>query len=180
MGHIKVMNSDSSGRIKSVMQAFLVAAAVLPIFSHATQMGDTKDFTFKGRLHEMIACSIDNGNQIIVDFKNVGISKVDSGIYIKPIEFKLDCGSATSSNTIIMSFTTASVAPADKSAMQTSAPGLWAKILKDSMPYELGTEFKILDPDNPPKFEVLLAKDPAVDLQEASFSVTGTLLAEYM
>lgn len=144
------------------------------------QKGDSVDFTFSGRLQAMTPCSINSDGPVTVAFGNVGITKVDSGRYLQQMNYILDCGTATSSNTVLMSFTTTTPVATDTAAIASDIPGLWVKILKDGIPLELGKEFQVADPQVPPKIEVQLIKDPTMDLIEGAFKATGTLVAEYM
>lgn len=160
----------------------LVGLITFPGESYAGdgQTGDSVDVRFTGRLQAMTPCSINNNGPVTVAFGNVGINKVDSGQYLRKMEYRLDCGSATSSNTVLMSFTTTTPVVTDSAAISSNIPGLWVKILKDGAPLELGKEFQIPDPQVQPKIEVQLIKDPTTDLVEGGFKATGTLLAEYM
>lgn len=164
------------------MAIFLAGLATLSYkcFAGEGQTGDSVDFTFTGRLQAMTPCSINNDAPVSVKFDNVGINKVESGQYLRQMDYTLDCGSATSSNTILMSFTTTTPVATEPAAISSDIPGLWVKIFKDGSPLELGKEFQISDTHAPPKIEVQLIKDPTTDLIEGGFKATGTLVAEYM
>lgn len=160
----------------------LAGFAVLPGESYAGdgQVGDSIDYTFSGRLQAWTPCTFNNGGPITLEFGNVGISKVDSGQYLRELKYTLECGSATSSNTVIMVFTTTTPVATDSASISSDIPGLWVKILKDGAPLELGKEFQVADPQSPPKIEVQLIRDSGTDLIEGAFKATGTLVAEYM
>ncbi|WP_449567274.1 fimbrial protein [Lelliottia nimipressuralis] len=165
-------------RLKGV--AMLAAAAIIPpALATSNQTGDTVTYSFKGVLQAMTPCQV-NGDQVIeVPFGNVGINKVESGIYIKDINYTLNCGSAGASNTILMTLRAPTVGASD-SAIDTGVPGLWATFTKDDQPLSLNKEFKVDDGQNPPRLRVQLVKDPNTDFTEGSFSISATLTANYM
>lgn len=149
------------------------------VYASSNQTGDSVEVKFSGKLQAITPCEINKGHPISVFFGNVGVNKVDSGQYIKELQYSLDCGNATSNNTFSMYFTTVNPVATEPSSIQSDIAGLWVKILKDGTPLEMGKEFQVADPLSPPKIDLLLTKDPVVTLIEGDFSATGTLVAVY-
>lgn len=176
------MNNNVFRGINLSVALLLAGWVVLSGESHAAegQTGDSVELTFGGRLQAMTSCSINNDGPVTLAFGNVGINKVDSGLYLRQLNYILDCGAATASNTVLMSFTTTTPVASEPAAISSNIPGLWMKILKDGVPLELGKEFQVADPQNPPKIEVQLMRESGTNLSEGAFKATGTLVAEYM
>jgi hypothetical protein len=151
---------------------------VVPITAIAAQTGASNAISFSGKLMAVTQCKISNNAVINISFGNVGINKVDSGLYIKNINYKLDCGSATAVNTVTITFK-ATTSASTTSSINTSVDGLMVKILKDNKPIELNTAIKI-DPQSPPKLDAQLERKPGATLTGAPFTATGTLMAEYI
>ena len=156
----------------ALLVLFLVAQGVW-----ATQNGDRVDVNFTGRMEASTQCTVNEGQPVEVHFGNVGIKKVESGKYLEPVPYRLDCGSANSTNTVSLKLK-AIPAAWDAHAMSTSAEGLGVYILHAGDPIELNSALPV-DPADPPMFEALLVQDPTAALSEQPFSATGTLLAEY-
>ncbi len=146
--------------------------------AQAKSTGDDVKFSFEGRLQAIrTACQITNGKGEMIEtvFGNVGINKVASGQYIKPLDYQLsNCGSG--SNAIFMTFK-AIPSGFDETAISTNVNGLGVKILKDGQPLKLNETFKIVDA---PQLQVQLVKDPAITLQAIPFTAIGTLVVEYI
>lgn len=145
----------------------------------AKQTGDAMSYSFSGRLIGVTQCKVNNDKPVEVHFGKVGIAKIDKGTYVQDIGYTLDCGSATSDNTVTLSIK-ATPALWDPKAIASSAEGLGAYILKDGEPIELNTDIKVDDPNVQPKLQAKLLKDPQAILTEQDFSVTGTMVVEYV
>ncbi|HFT3223645.1 TPA: fimbrial protein [Klebsiella pneumoniae] len=153
--------------------AFICTAAL------AKQTGDAMSYSFSGRLIGVTQCKINNDKPVEVHFGKVGIAKIDKGTYVQDINYTLDCGSATSDNTVTLSIK-ATPALWDPKAIASSAEGLGVYILKDGEPIELNTDIKIDDPNMPTKLRAKVLKDPKVNLTEQDFTVVGTIVVEYV
>lgn len=144
------------------------------------QIGDSVNFKFSGSMQiATTPCKINDDRPISVEFGNVAINRVETGEYIRPIDYIMDCGSATSSQTISMIFKASSV-PSDLYSFNSNLPGLWMKVLKDGKPLELNKSFNVPDLNNPPKLQIQLVKNPDIDLIESGFMASGTLAADYL
>ena len=145
----------------------------------ATLVGDSITVNFTGHLTNRSPCTVGDDKVIEVPFGNVGVNKVDTGQFIQTVPYTLECGSAAAGDTVKMKILATPVA-AENSAMASSVNGLWIRFLKDDARQPLNEEFDVPDWHNPPKLEIQLAKDPAVDLTAAAFTATATLTAEYL
>lgn len=144
------------------------------------QKGDSVDISFTGLLQAMTPCSISNDKTIEIGFGNVGINKIESGQYIREIDYELDCGSVGAANTVLMTLKATPV-PSNGSIVDSGRKGLWIQFYKNGSPLILNEEFKVDDVSvPPPKLTVNLIANPGEDLEEGAFSVTATLIAEYI
>jgi type 1 fimbria pilin len=155
-------------------------ALLLSFATHAVsnQVGATKNFNIHAKIKLAIECKINDEQAINIPFGNVAIAKIDSGKFVQPISYHLNCENSSPANTVILRFT-ATGANFDPNLVTTTVDGLGVRILKDGTELSLNKPIDIPDPDNPPKLEVLLVRNPAVDLVEAQFSAGGSLIVEY-
>ena len=163
------------------MKSFLGVASILlmmAVSAYASQTGDSMKIDFTGRLITRTACTVNNNQMISVFFGNVAINKVATGNVIQALSYSLDCGMATTGNTVQMTINATSV-PSDSAAMNSSMPGLWMRFLNEGGAQPLGKPFNVADWHNPPKLEIQLVKDPSVALEASNFTGVATLIAEY-
>lgn len=123
-------------------------------------------------------CSVNGDQPVTVTFGNVGISKIDSGKYVQALDYRLNCGGATSTSRVSLTVR-ATPAAWDAKAIATSVDGLGAQILRDGEPLALNTSVDVPDPSSPPVLQVKLVKDSSVTLTEQAFTAAGTLIADY-
>ncbi|WP_213133139.1 fimbrial protein [Citrobacter sp. FP75] len=152
---------------------------LIPTISIAAQKGDSVQFSFSGKLLALTPCNISNNQPVDVHFNNVAIIKIDTGQFVLPINYILNCAGANSASTVYMMFK-ATPSGFDQYAMDTNVTGLAVKILKDGAPMPLNQRIILSNPLAQPKLEAKLIKDPTVTLAEAPFSTSGTLIAEYL
>lgn len=151
-------------------------------FSHsvlAKQLGDTKNFSFTGVMIQATPCAINGDQPVTVTFGNVGISKIDSGKYVRDLNYNLNCGGATSTNKVTL-FIKANSVSWNPRAIATNVVGLGVEILNNGSPIDINSGLDVPDPLNPPLLQVLLVRDPKETLTEQSFNATGTLIADYI
>lgn len=151
---------------------------LLPFIAFAAQVGDSNIITFSGKLQGITYCNISNNSIIEVPFGNVSINKLSSGQYIKTLDYTLNCGVVSASNTVSMMFKSSLAAP-NSSAIPTSIDGLVVNVLKDGLLMPLNTNIEI-DPKAPPKLQLQLDSLPNSTLVEAPFTATGTMVVEYI
>ncbi|TNV22516.1 fimbrial protein [Buttiauxella sp. B2] len=159
------------------LRALVLMALIAPMPLMAEQTGDDVKYSFKGALLALPQCQVSNEAVINVRFGNVGINKVDSGQYIQPIDYTLDCGSATAANTVSLVFKATTVT-SDGTSLITNLDGLVVKILQDGQPMTLNKKITI-NLGSPPKLEARLERVSGKELVESPFTATGTLVAEY-
>lgn len=143
----------------------------------AAQTGDSVNFNFTGRLVQQSFCIVNNDQVINVPFGNVGINKVESGRYIKDVNYQLDCKGAAPGATVNM-LIKASPSAWDAMAAGTDIAGLGVRFLLEKTPMALNTAMPI-DSNTPPHLQVQLVKDPSIELTEQPFTAIGTLLVTY-
>lgn len=144
----------------------------------AEQTGDSQSFNFSGRLKAATRCSVNNDNPVEVHFGNVGITKIDRGVYVQDIPYSLDCGGTSGVSSVMLTIL-ATPESWDERAMRSSVDGLGAYILKGGQPVALNTLIKIDDPVHPPQLQAKLIKAADAELTAQSFTVTGTMVVEY-
>lgn len=146
--------------------------------ARSAQNGDNVAYAFKGHLIQSSApCTVNNNQLINVSFGNVSVSKVSSGQYLKTIDYTLDCGSATSRNTVSMELKATST-DWDEMVMASSVSGLGVRILNNSKPIKLNSAINI-DLNHPPLLQAQLVTSSQAKLTEQVFTAGGTLIAEY-
>lgn len=145
----------------------------------AKQIGDSLTFSFSGRLKAVTRCVINNDNPIEVHFGKVGITNIDKGIYIQDIPYSLNCGIASKSNTVMLEIL-ATPETWDEKAMSSDMDGLGAYILKDRQPISLNTLIPIADLSKPPQLQAKLIKKGGAELLTKNFTVSGTIIVEYL
>lgn len=162
-----------------ILICILFGTASSSVLAISQQTGDSVDFTFTGLLQAMTPCSINNDQTIEIAFGNVGINKVEGGSYTHAIDYEVDCGSVGGANKILMTLKATPV-PSDDSILDSGRKGLWLQFYKDGAPLKLNEEFKVENVLSPPKLSVTLITNPGEDLDEGPFSVTATLIAEFI
>lgn len=162
--------------------ALLIMAACLPVLIafdvNAAQTGDSMTVNFTGRLTGRRACTINDDKTIVVDFGKVGLKKVGTSEAIKTIDYTLDCTGMNDTHSLEMTIKATPIS-GHNSTMASSVSGLWVTFMKEGQAQALNTPFTVTDWHNPPKLDIQLDKDPAVELEAAAFSATATLMAEY-
>lgn len=135
------------------------------------------NFTFDGTLNEPPPCTINSGNIIEVDFKDVGVSKVNGVNYLKPVNYTITCSAGTLPWEMLL--TVRGVATSfESSAIQSSVADLGIQILQNGEPLALNT-LLLINPTTPPVLEAVPTKRPGVLLGPGEFSSSATLLAEF-
>ncbi|WP_435952415.1 fimbrial protein [Dryocola sp. BD626] len=160
---------------------FMTMALLLASFSSlaiSNQAGDSKPFSFQGKISMAADCKVSNDGIINIPFGNVSIAKIDSGSFVRPIPYDLNCENLLSGNTVALQFI-GTKSSFDSDLLGSDVHELGVRILKDGSPMALDIPFTLSDPSKPPKLEVQLVKDPTADLPESPFSATGTLVAIY-
>lgn len=159
-----------------ILQLSLLLAGLSGYLSIACAAGG--DMAFRGTLLEPPPCTINSGNNIIVDFGvKVGIKKVDGVNYMQDINYSLVCEPNTHSWVLKLKLTGSSTT-FDNAAVQTNISDLGIKILRDGQPFVLGSEI-ITTPASKPQLKAVPVQKPGVLLTEGPFEAAVTLQADY-
>lgn len=136
------------------------------------------DMEFRGTLLEPPPCTINGGSDINVDFSNrVGIKKVDGVNYMQNINYDLVCDPNVHSWVLKLKLTGIGVS-FDTAAVQTSVSNLGIRILRDNLPFVLGSELTIT-PASKPQLKAVPVQRPGAVLTEGPFEAVATLQADY-
>lgn len=165
-------------KIKNGKARLLLACALL--FS-AQQQGWAVDneasISFSGTLNEPLACTVNSGKSISVNFGNdLVTTKVDGSNYIRTIDYTLDC-KGNSKNTMKMKIAGAP-APFDSTVlMSTKNNELGIALRANGAPLAVGSWLNFTYP-NKPTLQAVPVK-AAGTLSAGFFSAGATLLVEY-
>lgn len=132
---------------------------------------------FNGTLIEPPPCTINGGSTIEVDFKEVGISKVDGEQYRQPVNYTITCSTDTLPWEMILTVQ-GTATPFEASAVQSSVVDLGIKLLQNGIPLELNKPL-VITPSSPPVLEAVPIKRPGSTLSPGGFTASATLLANY-
>ncbi|MFZ4835159.1 fimbrial protein [Rouxiella sp. Mn2063] len=152
---------------------FALSTAMPFIQSHAAD-----NMKFSGTLIEPPICTINHGNKIDVDFKTMGIRKVDGVNNLMTIDYELHCESNASTTWDMTLEIIATATDYDVAAIKTDVTYLGIRILENDKPFELNKPISI-SADKPVILKAVPVKKPGFNLEPKPFSATATLLAVY-
>lgn len=135
------------------------------------------NLTFDGTLNEPPPCIINGGSAIEVDFKDVGINKVDGVNYLKSVNYVITCSPDTLPWEMVLMIQGAATS-FEPSALQSSVADLGIQLLQNGVPFNLNTLLPI-NPSAPPVLEAVPVKRPGAALETGGFAASATLLAEF-
>ena len=135
------------------------------------------NLSFIGTLVEPPLCTINNGNTLTIDFKEVGVNKVDGVNYRLPMNYTITCAGSTLPWEMILSVK-GTATSFESSAVQTSVTDLGVQLLQNGQPFKLNTPI-VINPASPPALEAVPVKRPGTTLKSGGFNAAATLLAEY-
>ncbi|OZY32602.1 fimbrial protein [Pseudomonas lundensis] len=158
--------------MKNWKQLSLLALCTVGI--HATA---SANLSFIGTLVEPPLCTINNGNTLTIDFKEVGVNKVDGVNYRLPMNYTITCAGSTLPWEMILSVK-GTATSFESSAVQTSVTDLGVQLLQNGQPFKLNTPI-VINPASPPALEAVPVKRPGTTLKSGGFNAAATLLAEY-
>ena len=151
--------------------------SLLVVCAAGFNAGASANLAFTGTLVEPPLCTINNGTTLTIDFKDVGVNKVDGINYRQPVNYTITCAGSTLPWEMILTVkgTATSFEP---SAVQTSVTDLGVQLLQNGQPFTLNTPM-VINPASPPALEAVPVKRPGTTLSAGGFSAAATLLAEY-
>lgn len=133
---------------------------------------------FYGTLNEPPACTINNGEQVDVNFgARVGVNKVDGQNYTQTVNYRISCEPGANGLTMGLQVT-GSATGFDIAALQTNMPDLGIRLLQNGQALTLNKRLNI-DAAKPPVLQAVPVKQPGVELKAGTFMATATLLADY-
>jgi type 1 fimbria pilin len=137
------------------------------------------DMTFRGTLIEPPPCTINDGNQVEVNFGDrVGINKVDGENYRQPLNYQITCDKAIGGTWALTLSLSGSVAVFDSDALLTDKTSLGIRVYQNDTPFTPNSTVKI-NLDNPPRLEAVPIKQAGATLTEGAFEAWATLRADY-
>lgn len=160
------------------LNAHRVRLLVLAVLLQSGLAGAAENMRFSGSLITPPDCTINDGQQIDVNFgDHVGVSKVDGVNYLQTVNYQLRCEPNSGGATLGLTLTGPQAA-FDTAALQTSRPGLGVRLTLDGQPFRLATRVPV-DASAPPVLRAVPVRDPDVMLTEGAFEVLATLRADY-
>lgn len=163
---------------KQLTRDALLLVVTLGLSSPLLAGGDV-DMTFRGTLIEPPPCTINDGNQVDVDFgERLGINKVDGVNYRQMLNYQITCeggGSGIWALTLNLSGTATGF---DGQALQTNKENLGIRVYQNDQPFTPGSSLAI-DLATPPRLEAVPVKNAGSTLAEGAFEAWATLQADY-
>ena len=134
---------------------------------------------FHGTLITPPPCTINDGNQVDVDFGDrVGINKVDGVNYRQPLNYQLTCDEAAGGIWVLTLSLSGGVAAFDNNALLTNKSGLGIRVYQKGQPFAPNSAVWI-NRANPPRLEAVPVKRAGATLTEGAFEAWATLRADY-
>lgn len=156
-----------------IWQLLLLSAACYISMSPSA----SANLAFNGTLVEPPVCTINSGNTITIDFKDVGVNKVDGINYKQPVNYTIDCAGSTLPWEMVLTVKGTATA-FDQAAVQSSVADLGIHMVQDGKPFNLNTPM-VINPLTPPVLEAVPVKLVGSTLSSGGFDAAATLLAEY-
>ncbi|WP_369308849.1 pilus assembly protein [Providencia rettgeri] len=132
---------------------------------------------FTGTLLIPPPCTVFEDKVYVIEYKDIGLHKVDGVNFTKTINYALKCDDNLKGWDLMLTIKGIST-DFDKSALETKIKDLGMRITQNGIGFEINKPLKI-SYGQPPVLEVVPVKRPGTTLPEKQFSAVGTLLAEY-
>jgi type 1 fimbria pilin len=163
----------------SVIKVLLLACGLMTGSTPAQAKDGEADMTFHGTLIEPPPCTINDGNQVEVDFgERVGINKVDGENYRQQLNYQITCDKAIGGTWALKLSLSGGAAGFNKEALMTNKTGLGIRVYQGDKPFSPNSSVKI-NLANPPRLEAVPIKQAGVTLTEGAFETWATLRADY-
>lgn len=143
---------------------------------HADQKGDQQPVEFHGTLRKK-PCHVAGGQDINVQFGNIGTHRVDGQRYLKPIPYTLTCDEVNKDWSLGLSVK-GIPAGFESTALKTSVAGLGIRILQNGKPLQINAVIPV-NYHSPPDLQAVPVKEEGTVLTEQDFSITATLVVAY-
>lgn len=146
--------------------------------SAAAQAGGEVEMQFRGTLVEPPPCTINDDNQMDVDFgERVGINKVDGVNYRQGLNYQITCEKHDKTLMMVLSLS-GNTAGFDNNALRTTKDNLGIRVYQNDKPFTPGSTL-VIDPDSPPRLEAVPVRKAGSTLTEGPFEAWATLRADY-
>lgn len=143
---------------------------------HADQKGDQLPVEFHGTLRKK-PCHVAGGQDINVQFGNIGINQVDGLRYLKSVPYTLTCDEVIKAWSLGLSVK-GIPAEFESTALKTSVAGLGIRILLNGKPLQINSVIPV-NYQNLPVLQAVPVKEDGTVLTEQDFNITATLVAAY-
>ncbi|RBQ33676.1 fimbrial protein [Rahnella variigena] len=158
---------------------FLLTCGFLASITGANAKESEVDMKFHGTLIEPPPCTINDGNNVEVDFgERVGINKVDGEHYRQQLNYQITCTQVVSGNWTLMLSLNGNAADFDDEALSTNKAGLGIRVYQGDTPLTPNRRVKI-SLANQPRLEAVPIKQVGATLSEGAFETWATLRADY-
>ncbi|QNQ55443.1 fimbrial protein [Serratia liquefaciens] len=156
----------------------LLLSGLLGLQGTVLAEGDA-DMTFRGTLIEPPQCTLNDGNQVDVNFgERVGINRVDGVNYRQRMNYQITCENAGSGNWELTLSLSGNAAAFDKEALVTNKADLGIRVYQNDKPFTPGSTLDI-NLSNPLRLEAVPVKHEGGTLTEGAFEAWATLRADY-
>ncbi|QJU41464.1 fimbrial protein [Serratia marcescens] len=161
--------------MKNTINALLLSGGLLTALAALAE----GEMTFRGTLIEPPPCSINEGNQIDVDFgERVGINKVDGENYRQALNYQITCDNAGGKDWALTLSLKGAASGFDKQALATNKGNLGIRIYQGDEPFTPNSTLSITL-GNAPRLEAVPVKKEGTTLSEGAFEAWATLQADY-
>ncbi|HFF8522763.1 TPA: fimbrial protein [Providencia rettgeri] len=150
---------------------------VMSLLVIPTGIAIADDVEFTGTLLIPPPCTVFEDKVEVIDYKDIGLHKIDGTNFTKPINYALKCDANLKGWDLILTIK-GTATDFDKAALQTNIQDLGMRITQNGLGFEINKPMKIVY-GQAPILAVVPVKKPGITLPEGSFTATGTLLAEY-
>lgn len=163
--------------MKNQMKFYFSALISVTLIISSTSYA-TPNLFFRGIIIDPPPCLINNEKQIDIDFGDkLGINKIDGNNYRQKINYTIECYSDPSAAMLLLTVT-GKVMSGDKSAIQSSKPGLGIRLLENNRHIHIGQGW-VINTSTPPLLEAVPVADAKIQLVEGDFVASASLMAEY-
>ncbi|CAI1018820.1 Minor fimbrial protein prsF precursor [Serratia proteamaculans] len=165
--------------MSKILKVLLLAGGLTAGMTPVQAKDGEADMTFHGTLIEPPPCTINDGNQVEVDFGDrVGINKVDGENYRQQLNYQITCDKALGGNWALTLSLSGSAAGFDNDALLTNKSGLGIRVYQGDKPFTPNSSVKI-NLANPPRLDAVPIKQTGATLTEGVFEAWATLRADY-
>lgn len=154
----------------------LLTSFILLVSTGGMSAARATDMTLHGMLVAPPPCTINDGNQIEVDFGKVGIKKIDGVNYRKALNYRISCEKGSTAWVLKLTLTGNATA-FDKEALMSNR-GVGIRMYQNNKPFTPNSTIDI-NLNSPPALAVVPVKDATKDPEKGHFDARATLRADY-